>query len=863
MIDIIDKSKIHGYDFEVYSKINWFCVTFINYEDRNKEVVIVNDRAKLIEFYNEYKDDIFISYNGRQYDTGIFKGILDGMNVGYVNDKLIKEGKKPFQVVKNAKKYPLNDYDTILKDKSLKQLEAFMGDDIRETEVDFNIDRPLTQEEIEQTLYYNHHDVIEVLRVLDYCWDDFEGQLDIIELYGLDMSYFTKTKVQLAVSPKILNAVDQHTLDDEFDIRLPDTIQLSDKYRFIPEWYMNPKNWRYKEHLRSEDNQHNNQLCCTVAGIPHVFAWGGCHGADDKEAVFEGIILHADVASMYPTTDIEYGLLSRKFKNPDDFKQMRDFRLKLKSEKNPKNKALKPMINGVYGAGKDRNNPSYDPLMANLTCIFGQMFILDLIDKLEPYCRLLQTNTDGIFVLCENEEMKNKVIEITNQVGKRLKMEFEIDEYTKLIQKDVNNYIAVKKNGELECKGAMVKFNKPIDNDLPILNDAVRNYLAYDIPVEQTINECNEYIKFQKVIKLSAKYKEIWYGNGVSGKDNKITSINGELLKGKVHRVFASKRQSDGSIYKLKIEKGVKSYEQFANTPTHLFIDNEDIHDKSIPEYLDKEYYINEAKKRIDMFLTKDEEKIDETPYILFDCMNCMNQSSTFYEFLKKCLEKKITKKVLEQYLIADCCNIYGKTKKLLTFRDYFMILNGKDKMTLNTLNKKIKDNNVKNIIISNSEISKSGKSYNNINYEKSLLEIFDIIPNENINPYEIMTMQINKFDSVRYIDPLLKNDMWFVLNTRNVIAPNLIIYNIKNGEIQYRKVDKKIFKILPLQDGDIIEIKNSKKEFAKKIIGKDEEGKNIIAADIDKELDIITQYEIVYRNYEKGKSLIVDSEDN
>lgn len=860
VIDIIDKSKIHGYDFEVYSKINWFCVTFINYEDRNKEVVIVNDRTKLIEFYNSHKDDIFISYNGRQYDTGIFKGILDGMNVGFVNDKLIKEGKKPFQVVKNTKKYPLNDYDTILKDKSLKQLEAFMGDDIRETEVDFNIDRPLTEEEIKQTLYYNHHDVIEVLRVLDYCWDDFEGQLDIIELYGLDMSYFTKTKVQLAVSPKILNAVEQHTMDDEFDIRLPDTIQLSDKYKFIPEWYMNPKNWRYKEHLRSEDNQHNNQLCCIVAGIPHVFAWGGCHGADDKEAVFGGIILHADVASMYPTTDIEYGLLSRKFKNPDDFKQMRDFRLKLKSEKNPKNKALKPMINGVYGAGKDRNNPSYDPLMANLTCIFGQMFILDLIDKLEPCCRLLQTNTDGIFVLCENEEMKNKVIEITNQVGERLKMEFEIDEYTKLIQKDVNNYIAVKKNGELECKGAMVKFNKPIDNDLPILNDAVRNYLAYDIPVEQTINECNEYIKFQKVIKLSAKYKEIWYGNGVSGKDNKITSINGELLKGKVHRVFASKRQSDGSIYKLKIEKGVKSYEQFANTPTHLFIDNEDVHDKSIPEYLDKEYYINEAKKRIDMFLTKDEEKIDETPYILFDCMN---QSSTFYEFLKKCLEKKITKKVLEQYLIADCCNVYGKTKKLLEFREYFSILYNKDKINLSTLNRKINDDTIKNIIIHNSEISKSGKSYNNLNSKKTLLEIFDIIPNEDINPYEIMSMQIDKFDSVSYIDPMLKNDMWFVLNTRNVIAPNLIIYNIKNGEIQYRKVDKKIFKILPLQDGDIIEIKNSKKEFAKKIIGKDEEGKNIIAADIDKELDIITQYEIVYRNYEKGKSLIVDSEDN
>ena len=844
----------------MYSKINWFCVTFINHEDRENEVVIVNDRQKLIDFYNEYKDDIFISYNGRQYDTGILKGILDNMNVGFVNDKLIKEGKKPFQVVKNAKKYPLNDYDTILKDKSLKQLEAFMGDDIRETEVDFDIDRPLTEKEIQQTLYYNRHDVIEVLRVLDYCWDDFEGQLDIIELYGLDMSYFTKTKVQLAVSPKILNAVSQHTLDDEFDIRLPETIQLSDKYKFISEWYLNPKNWRYKEHLHSDDDQHNNQLCCTVAGIPHVFAWGGCHGADDKQAVFEGIILHADVASMYPTTDIEYGLLSRKFKNPDDFRQMRDFRLKLKAEGNPKNKALKPMINGVYGAGKDRNNPSYDPLMANLTCIFGQMFILDLIDKLEPYCRLLQTNTDGIFVLCENEETKNKVIDITNEVGKRLKMEFEIDEYTKLIQKDVNNYIAVMKNGKLECKGAMVKYNKPIDNDLPILNDAVRNYLAFGIPVEQTINECNDYIKFQKVIKLSAKYKEIWYGTGLvtkTAKDAKVTSIDGELLKGKVHRVFASKRISDGSIYKLKIEKGVKSYEQFANTPKHLFIDNEDIHDKSIPEHLDKEYYINEAKKRIEMFLTKDVKKVNETPNILYKCM-C--ESNTFYDFLEKCSENKITKKVLEQYLIADCCSNYGKTKKLLLFRDYFLSLYGKNKITVNTLNKKFPDENIKSIIISNSELSKTGKSYNNFDSKKALLEIFNMIPNEHIDPYEIMKMQVEKFGTVRYKDPTLV-ERYFVLNTRNIIAPNLILYNMGTGEIQYRKIRKEIFKILPLQDGDIIDVKSSEKEFGMKIIGKDDDGKNIVVADIDKEYDVITQYDLIYRQYGKGNSLLTDQE--
>lgn len=857
---MIDKNKIWGYDFECYSRISWWCVTFINYKDRNNIITIINNRQLLIQFYELHKDEIFVSYNGRQYDTGIFKGILDGMNVGYVNDKLIKEGKKPFQVVKNHKNYPLNDYDAILKDKSLKQLEAFMGDDIRETEVDFNIDRPLTEAEIEQTKIYNIHDVSELLKVLDACWNDFEGQLDIIELYGLDMSYFTKTKVQLAA--KILNAVDQHTMDDEFDICLPDTIRLSDKYKFIPEWYMNPKNWRYKEHLHSEDDQHNNQLTCIVAGIPHVFAWGGCHGADDIQSIFEGIILHADVSSMYPTTDIEYNLLSRKFKNPDDFRMMRDFRLKLKAEGNSKNKALKPMINGIYGASKDRNGAIYDPLMANLTCIFGQMFILDLIDKLEPYCRLLQTNTDGIFVLCESEEQKNKVIEITHSVGERLRMEFEIDEYTKLIQKDVNNYIAIMKNGEVECKGSMVKYNNPIDNDLPILNDAVRNYLAYDIPIEKTINECDELIKFQKVIKLSSKYKEVWYGAALSGKSKdgsvKISGIDRELLKNKVHRVFASNRPSDGSIYKLKIEKGVKSYEKFANTPDHLFIDNEDIHDKSIPEYLDREYYINEAKKRVQMFLTKDEEKIDDTPNILF---NCMCDSNDFYTFLERCKENGITKKVLEGYLIADCCKTYGKTDKLLKFRNYFEMLYGKDKMTLSTVNKKITDDNVKSIIIRNSELTKSGKSYNNLNSKQVLLEIFNYLENKDINPYLIMKEQVKKFNEVRYTDEKFGNNTWFVLNTRNVIAPNLILYNMRTGEIQYRKVKKEIFKILPLQDGDIIDVIKSEKEFAKKIIGKDDNGLNIIAADIDKELDVITQYELLYRDFDKSKASLSECE--
>mgnify|MGYP006922399684 FL=1 len=60
------------------------------------------------------------------------------------------------------------------------------------------------------------------------------------------------------------------------------------------------------------------------------------------------------------------------------------------------------------------------------------------------------------------------------------------------------------------------------------------------------------------------------------------------------------------------------------------------------------------------------------------------------------------------------------------------------------------------------------------------------------------MKTQVEKFNEVRFKDDELNDNRWFVLNTRNVIAPNLILYNMKTGEIQYRKIRKEIFKILP-----------------------------------------------------------------
>ena len=64
-------------------------MTFINKEDRNTPIVIINDRQKLIYFYEKHKNSIYVGYNSRQYDQFLFKGIIDWMNPSYINDKVL------------------------------------------------------------------------------------------------------------------------------------------------------------------------------------------------------------------------------------------------------------------------------------------------------------------------------------------------------------------------------------------------------------------------------------------------------------------------------------------------------------------------------------------------------------------------------------------------------------------------------------------------------------------------------------------------------------------------------------------------------------------------------------------------------
>ena len=561
---------LHFIDFESFKKL-WTCVIICPSE--RKKTVIINDKAKLEDYYNQYKNEIFVGYNIRGYDQYIFKGILCDFDPYEITKWIIKEDKPGYQFSNLFRKFPLNFYDVGNKFRGLKQLEGFMGNDIRETTIPFDYDGDFTKEMIDEVIYYNTHDVEQTIEVFLQRHDDFVAHFDLIKTFKLPMSAISKTQAQLTA---MALGCQRKTYNDEWEISFVPSIKLN-KYKFVLDWFKNPENYKLDQKLKID-----------VCGVPHTFGLGGLHGAPNKPLYRKGLLIHIDVTSYYPSLMIQYDLLSRAVKDKQVFKDIYDKRVALKKAGKKKEQApYKIILNSTYGITNDQYSLAFDPRRNHEVCINGQLLLLDLLEHLEGHCELIQSNTDGLIVMIKNtDEAFEKIDDICWEWEQRTKMRLGFDILTDIYQKDVNNYIFVFDNGELERKGGYVKESNLLDNDLPIINEALVNYMIYKIPVEETINKCNELIKFQKIVKISSKYLCGWH--------------NGKKLSDKTFRVFASKDSHDTFIGKQKSEGS--TIEKFANTPEHCFIWNDYISGVVAPKRLDKQWYINLAKERLEQF---------------------------------------------------------------------------------------------------------------------------------------------------------------------------------------------------------------------------------------------------------------------
>lgn len=572
------------YDFEVF-KHDWLVV--IKDTDNKTTHTIVNDTNELIQFYESNKNNIWCGYNSRHYDQYILKGIIAGFNPKELNDWIIVKKRGGWEFSNILWKTQLYNYDVMTSFHGLKQLEGFMGNNIQETTVPFNVDRKLTQEELQDVIFYCNHDVEQTMEVFINRIEEFESHMGLIKAFKLPLKYISKTKAQLSA---IILEASEHDRDDEFEITIVDTLKIS-KYKHIVDWYKESKRNAISLNLIDETLKRKfykeTFLDIEVAGVKHIFGWGGLHGARDNY-IGEGIFINSDVGSFYPSLMIQYDFLSRNVSESKKYEEIYKHRMKLKKEGKKKEQApYKLVLNSTYGASKDKYNNLFDPLQANNVCINGQLMLLDLIEKLEDRWQLIQSNTDGVMFKLNSRKDIDIYKSICEEWCRRTRMTLDHDLIKKVVQKDVNNYIIVMENGEVKSKGAWCKELNNLDYDLPIVNAAVVNYFTLGVCPEDTINSCKTLRNFQKVSKVSGKYECAYYG------DMKLSE--------KTLRVFASKSLRDKGVFKQKTEGD--TLEKLPSTPVRCFIDNSDVEGKRLPRRLDKQWYIDLAWKRINNFI--------------------------------------------------------------------------------------------------------------------------------------------------------------------------------------------------------------------------------------------------------------------
>ena len=583
--------RLVTYDCEVFAH-DWLVV----FKDKQsgKYTCIWNDNEALADCLSD--DCIYVGFNSKHYDQYIVKAIVYGYSpqeVKKVNDYIIGGGQ--------GWQCPMLDYffrfnnvdirDDTQQGLSLKAIEGHLGMPIKESSVPFDIDRPLTDEEREETVFYCKHDVDSTEKLIDLRKDYLENKINLGKLAGINevkamgMTNAKLTAAMLQAKKK------QH--NDERCYEYPSNL----KKEYIPQEVFDFFDRIHDDSL-SDDEVFKGKLNIMIGECPVTLGFGGIHGAIPNfiwtESHQRGI-WNKDVGSYYPHLCTINGYTSRNIPSPKLYENVLDRRMKAKAEGNMKvANPLKLVCNTTYGCLLNKYNDLYDPLMGRSVCISGQLYLLELAEHCYQEIkglRIVQLNTDGIMVECDKKDYK-KLNDICDEWQQRTGFELEEDTVIKIVQKDVNNYIEVQQDGKPKAKGGyLVKgvstkgaFN--VNNNCVIVATALKEYFLNDTPVEETINNCDDIFQFQMIAKAGAKYKEAYHL--VDGAKVPVQKVN---------RVYATSDERYGKLYKVKAEDSSEA--KIDSLPEHCFIDNNN--ELSI-EQIDRDFYIAMAKKRINDF---------------------------------------------------------------------------------------------------------------------------------------------------------------------------------------------------------------------------------------------------------------------
>jgi hypothetical protein len=262
------------YDAEVFKHDN---IVVFKDKETGEHTVFHNDNEGVRDFITD--DGIECGFNTKGYDSAIIKAICAGFSpeeVKQVNDWIIGAGQSWQCPLLQGIYHRFNNVD-IMDDMqmglSLKAIEGHLGMSIEETEVDFNLDRPLTPEELALTIKYCKHDVDATEKVTDIRKNYLNNKVYLGGLKGIE-----PTKALAMTNAKLtaayLDARREVEYNDEREYKYPENLRRE----YIPQEVFDFFDRLYDQNIL-DDELFKSKLNITVGECPVTLGFGGIHGA--------------------------------------------------------------------------------------------------------------------------------------------------------------------------------------------------------------------------------------------------------------------------------------------------------------------------------------------------------------------------------------------------------------------------------------------------------------------------------------------------------------------------------------------------------------------------------------------------------
>lgn len=563
------QSSHYVMDYETL--INLFVAVFIDYKTEETKIFVIheqrNDFPEFVTFLQTCvtENQWHISYNGLGFDAQITQKLLQNQKyliklpadalVKYIYDyaqQVIDKNNKgefaeyaPYKLkIKQIDLFKLNHWDNKAKMSSLKWIQYSMDwQNVEEMPHPHN--QPVTDDHtLNEIIEYCINDVQSTKKILEHSKEQINLRQTLTKEYGIDLYSASEPRISKELFLYFLEkktGIDRNYLKQ---LRTPrDYIVLADcilpYIQFETSEFNNVLDYFRTKVITSTKDGFKHSI--NFKGVKIDYGLGGLHGAASAglyEAKPGWTIVTSDVTSYYPNLAIKNKWAPAHIPQKEFCEQYEwffDERVKI-PKSDPKNYVYKIILNSTYGLTGDANSFLYDPKMTMQITINGQLLLSKLAEMVSlaiPEAQPLMFNTDGLEMMIPNDKVDMyksicSVWELMTQLS------LEHDQYSKMIIRDVNNYMAITKDGKVKCKGAfewedlakkkVATFHK--NKSFLIIPKAIYAWFVYGIKPEDFLDQNQNIFDYCGAVKAKAGWhfvdRRLVDGNLVNTKLQKI-----------------------------------------------------------------------------------------------------------------------------------------------------------------------------------------------------------------------------------------------------------------------------------------------------------------------------------------------------